>query len=301
MAKKNTPIPPSASSLRQLAETKGQELIQKSTIFRVDPYLVEFEKGFNLRTDDETLSAHIERLYLAMKEGASIPPIDARVEEGRVLCVDGHCRTVAARHVKKEIPDFTLEVRQFRGNDQERIIHMLGTGSGQKTLTPLEQGQGFLRLIKFGLTSAQIAAKLGISRVTVDNNLMLAEAPTEVQDLIKDGKVSSTQAREVIKQGPEAIEALKEAAASTEPEAPTKNGKASTKKKVTAKKLTGTAAEKKKAKKKKTKGAKLADDEIQITIKKFGAQAILDKCKDGIAVDEDALTEVLGILEMALM
>lgn len=248
-----------APSLKVLSEDKEHETgVSKVTTFRLDPDTVEFEDGFNVRTQDDLWQAHVDRLYTAMKNGAAVPPIDVRIDAGRIIAVDGHARTTAARKLKKEVPEFTLEARQFRGNEQERVLHMLGTGSGQKTLSPLEQGVGYLRLVKYGMTPVQIAEKLGVSRVTIDNGLTLAEAPVEVQELVRSGAVSSSVAREAVKQGSEGVEALKTAAAAadTAPAPTTKNGAKSKKKKVTAKKLAGTAADKKTKKGKKKKDKK---------------------------------------------
>ncbi len=247
------PTPPAVPSLKLLAEHQGFEGVSKITTFKVDPNLVTFEKGFNVRTEDDLLKEHQEKLFLAIKNGASLPPIDVRVENGVIICVEGHSRTLAARRFKKEMPEYTLEARQFRGNEQERVLHMLGTGNGQKPLSPLESGIGYLRLIKWGMTPQEIADKQGVSRVTIDNNIALAEAPVEVQNLIRSGVVSSTTARDAVKAGPEGVKALVKAAAT--PETPTPDGKKPKKKKVTAAKLKNTAA----AKKPKTKRAKAAE------------------------------------------
>lgn len=233
-----------APSLKVLSEDKEHETgVSKVTTFRIDPDTVTFEEGFNVRSHDDTWEAHVDRLYVAMKGGAAIPPIDVRVHAGVILCVEGHARTIAAQRLKKEVPEYTLEARNFRGNETERTLHMLGTGSGQKPLTPLEQGIGFFRLLKYGMTAQQIADKLGLSKQTIDNGLTLAEAPVEVQDMVRQGAISSTTAREAIKQGTEGVEALKVAVAA-EKANPTKTKKGK-KKKVAAKKLKGTAAEKK--------------------------------------------------------
>lgn len=255
-AAKTAPANP-ATSLRAISEG-GTGGVTKSTTFRVDPNLVTFEKGFNLREPNDELDLHIDRLYASMKAGAFIPPVDVQInDKGEIVARDGHCRTKAARKLRKEMPEYTLECRQLRGNEVDAVLHMLGTGSGQKPLTPLEQGRGYLRLVKMGLKSQDIADKLGVSRVTVDNGLTLAEAPVEVQQLISNGEVSSTTAREALKQGPEAVAALKKAADEERANpTPTKAGKQSTKKKVTAKKLQGTAADKTKNKKNAKKGPK---------------------------------------------
>lgn len=330
-----------AISLKLLAGDKEHYTgVSRNESFRVNPATITFEPGFNLRpevadtkdplaahlerlkiaetdgTPLDAIDAHIDRLYQAMKNGAHVPPLDVRVDAGKIICVDGHCRTVAGRRLKMEVDDFTLEARQFRGNEQERVLHMLGTGSGQKPLTPLEQGLGYLRLVKYGMTVPDIATKLGVSRVTVDNGLVLAEASPEVQKLVKTGVVSSTTAREAIKQGAEGVEALKTAAANaaTAPAETTKSGKKSTKKKVTAKKLKGTAADKKtnpkKGKTAATKADKLAasnnapalvDGEIMVKVKKAGAQKVVDFLKGNAPDSDPELNEFIATLEMVLL
>lgn len=251
---KSAPVaetPKAAPSLKALAEGKT-EGITKATTFRVDPRLIKFEDGFNLRSEGDELDLHINRLYLAVKAGAFIPPIDVSVVNGEIIARDGHCRTKAAVRIREEMPEYTLECRQLRGNDSDAVLHMLGTGSGSKPLTPLEQGRGFLRLINMGLKATEIAAKLGLTRVTIDNGLALAEAPQEVQKMITDGEVSSTVAREALKAGPDAVTALKDAVVTQRAKAATpakKGAKKVAKKKVTAKALKGTAADKTKTKK----------------------------------------------------
>lgn len=236
-------------SLKAFAESKT-EGVTKLVSFRVKPSLVEFEDGFNLREETADTKEHIDRLYKAMKAGAVMPAIDVSVVEGKIICRDGHCRTRAAQMLEKEVPEFTLEARQLRGSEADNVLHMLGTGSGGKPLSPLEQGKGYLRLIAYGLTTTQIAEKLGVSRVTIDNGVTLAEAPVAVQKMIIAGEVSSTTAREALKNGKEGVAALKKAVEEKrEAPAPEKGNKPA-KKKVTAKNLKGTAAAKKAPKKK---------------------------------------------------
>lgn len=195
-------------SLKALAEGKADGT-QKATYFKVRPDIVELEPGFNLREEGAELTEHIERLYHAMKAGAYIPPIDVSVIGDRVLVRDGHCRTRAALRLLQEGTEYLLEARQLRGNDADAVFHMLGSGQG-KHFTPLEQGRGFLRLINMGHTVAEIAARTGMHRSTVENGLALAEAPVAVQKMVAEGKVAShTALKTVRKVGAEkAVETL---------------------------------------------------------------------------------------------
>ena len=186
-------------SLKQMAETK-QDGIQKATYFKVRPDVVEFEAGFNLRDEGPELDAHIERLYEAMKAGAYVPPIDVSVIEGRIVARDGHCRTRAARRLCAEGNEYMLEARQLRGNDAEAVFHMLGSGSGL-AYSPLQQARGYLRLLNMGHTVPAIAARLGVSRTTIENGLALAETPAAVQNMVAAGQVSATLALKTVRAG----------------------------------------------------------------------------------------------------
>lgn len=185
------------NSLKALAEGKTDGF-QKAAYFKVRPDVVEFEQGFNLREEGAELTEHIERLYHAMKAGAYIPPIDVSVIDGRVLVRDGHCRTRAALRLQAEGVEYLLEARQLRGNDADAVFHMLGSDQG-KHFTPLEQGRGFLRLINMGHKVAEIAARTGMHRSTIENGLALAEAPVAVQKMVAEGKVASHTALKTVR------------------------------------------------------------------------------------------------------
>lgn len=196
-------------SLKQLAEGKA-EGVQKATYFKISPDVIEFEDGFNLREEGAELDEHLERMYVAMKAGAYFPPIDVSVIDGRIIARDGHCRTRTAKRLKKEGVDIMLEARQFRGNEAECVFHMISSSQG-KPLTPLESGRGYLRLIRYGLEVPAICARTGVSRTTVENGLILAEAPVAIRQMIVKGEVSAHVAIDVIrKHGSKATEVLRE-------------------------------------------------------------------------------------------
>lgn len=194
-------------SLKAMSEGKV-EGVSKATYFKVDPNLVEFEPGFNLREENADLDTHLEAMYVSMKAGAYFPPIDVSVVDGKIIARDGHCRTRTARRLVAEGIPYTLEARQFRGNEVESVYHMLGSSQG-KSLTPLEAGRGYLRLTRYGLTVAEIVRRTGLSRTTVDNGCILAEAPVDLQRLISSGAVSVQVALDAIaKHGTKALEFL---------------------------------------------------------------------------------------------
>lgn len=177
-------------SLKQLAEDKENPSVSKLTGFYVDPRVVEFEEGFNLRIDTPAFRESIEQLKVAYENGAVFPPLDVREVGGRIFVVDGHRRTLAARAAIAAGCDIRrMEAREFKGNDIDRVLHMLGTGDS-RALSTLEKGIGYKRLLRMGWTKQEICKARGVSVTHVDQALTLANANSDVQMLVANEQVS---------------------------------------------------------------------------------------------------------------
>jgi ParB-like chromosome segregation protein Spo0J len=217
-------------SLKAAAETKAGG-VAKQTSFRVDPRIVEVEPGFNRPID----RANIDQFKIAIKGGAIIPDIFVRVDNGRIIMVDGEHRLIAV----KELIDEGLEIdsmsaTQFRGNDADRITHLLTSAQG-KGLSPLEAGLQYKKLINLGWSNQKIHERTGMSVQHIAGCVELAESNSDVHAAIRSGDISSTEARKVVKEhGSKAGEVIAKA-------------KAETGKKVTAKVLKPTREKKPKS------------------------------------------------------
>jgi len=171
--------------------------VSKVTSFAVDPRVLEVEEGFNARP----LNAdHVAEMSLALRNGAVFPPLEVRVDDGRILIVDGHHRHAAALDaIDKGYDIKVLDCRQFRGNDADRVAHMLNSASGL-ALTPLQLGIQYRKLIGFGWTETQIANRRGKSVQHVKDMVQLAEANSDVHQLVNAGQISGTAALKMVKQ-----------------------------------------------------------------------------------------------------
>jgi len=188
---KNKPL----VSLKLFAENHV-EGVSKTTQFQVDPRIIVVEDGFNARPLDPD---HISSIKLAYSSGSILPPVFVRVDNGRIIMVDGHHRLAAALELIAEGQDILrLDAIQYRGNDADRIAHMLTSNSG-KNLTPLEMGIQYKKLIAFGWASPAIAAKVGKSRSHVDQMVELAGADSDVQGMVKRGEVAAHAALKTVK------------------------------------------------------------------------------------------------------
>lgn len=185
------------ASLKAAAEDKNNPSVSKTTAFAVDPRVLVVEPGFNARP----LNAdHVASLSLALRNGAVFPPLEVRVDNGQILIVDGHHRHAAAMDaIEKGFDIKALDARHFRGNDIERVAHMI-TSAGGLALTPLQLGIQYRKLIGFGWNEKQIADRVGKTVVHVRDSITLAESNSDVHQHINDGSVSGTAALEAVKQ-----------------------------------------------------------------------------------------------------
>jgi ParB-like chromosome segregation protein Spo0J len=190
-------------SLRTLAD-KGVHGIRREdgVFFNVPPASLLEEPGFNIRSsyDDPDVKAHIEGLADAYAAGRYVPPITVRVgDDDGVYLLDGHCRRLGALLAIERghhIP--FIQCLALKANDVERVEVMLRSGEGLK-YKPLEIAEGYHRLVRMGLTPAEIAKKVGKSVSHVDGMLLLACANSDVHRLVREGKIAATVAIEAVR------------------------------------------------------------------------------------------------------
>ena len=208
------------TSLKAMAEAKTdnpdepKKVSKASNAFLVDPRIIKIEDGFNVRGKIGGVMTPARREYIdgmkaARRAGATFPAIDVRVEDGEVNLVDGENRLIMTLELIDEGVDIEkIECRHFRGNDAERVAHMVGTGQQGLKLTPLECGHGYRRLISFGWSVSRIAAHSRVSDTTVEQYIMLAEADMAIQEMVMRDEVPAHIAIEVIRKHGGGINAL---------------------------------------------------------------------------------------------
>lgn len=196
--------------------------IKKADLFRAPPDKLTMEWGFNLREEGAELDAHIDAICEFIMDGGQLPPIEVRVgAAGELIVVDGHCRLRAyLRAIERGAQIEYIDCLPFRGNDAERVARIITSQLG-KPLSPIEVAAGYVRLVAFGWSTEQIARKSAKTRQHVESMLLLANANSDVQRLVRDGSVAATTAIEAVrKHGEKAGQVLASAV-----EAASKQGK----------------------------------------------------------------------------
>jgi len=202
----------------------------RSDLYRVDPRDLKVKAGWNVR-DEESLD--LEELMTSIKEVGVKQPLTVQVENGQPYVTDGHRRYFATMKLIEqgvEIATVPVQTEDRYTNDADHVASMLVRNSG-KPLTALEQARVFKRLMDYGLSQTEIAAKVGKSRQWIVNMLELNAAPEELKKLVKTGNVTATLAHKTLKQegGEKAAKTLKKAVEKTGGKVTEKNVKPSAK------------------------------------------------------------------------
>ncbi len=200
------------------AATEGMKSRDLWQVPYEDLYII---PGYNVRERTPEYLAHLEWLTDQMVENGydQTQPMTGFVMkvEGRdrVGVLAGHSRHEAIGRARERGRDikFVPVVTTPRGTSNEDLIVHLVTSNQGKPLTPYEVGTVCKRLIAEGLELSMIAKRLGISGTYVSDLLGLHEAPADVREMVRSGKISATLAIETLKQhGGEASKVLGEAA-----------------------------------------------------------------------------------------
>lgn len=188
-----------AVSLKVMKE-RGMVGVSTVKSWGVDPRIVQFEPGFNRPINRE----HVESIKAALRAGHELDDIKVRVEGGAIIVVDGHHRVIAAVEwlaedgVQEPVGGYKLGAKQFRGNDAERVIHLITSSQGL-ALLPLERSTQYRKLAGWGWTPQAIAEAVGRSVQNVSDALLLADANSDVHQAVRSGSIAATEAIKVVR------------------------------------------------------------------------------------------------------
>lgn len=141
--------------------------------------------------------AAIEELAASIRtQGVVQPLVVSPDEDGTYTIVAGERRWRASRRAGLETVPVVVRLVT---DDREMLELALVENLQRSDLNPLEEAEAYLSLQeKFGLSQEDIAGRVGKARTTVTNALRLLRLPEEVQDLLREGRLTAGQARPLI-------------------------------------------------------------------------------------------------------
>lgn len=141
--------------------------------------------------DKEALDALVE----SIKEKGVLQPLLVRKQGDKYEIIAGERRWRAAKEAGlKEVP---VIVKEF--SDQEALEVALVENLLRENLSAIEEAEGLQRLItEFSHTQEALSQIVGKSRSHIANTLRLLNLPQEIQNMVKENKLSAGHARALV-------------------------------------------------------------------------------------------------------
>lgn len=140
--------------------------------------------------------AELTELANSIRTHGVLQPILVRpIADGRYEIVAGERRWRAAQRAGlHSIPAVVRELNEVE------VLEIAIVENVQRTdLNPIEEAQGFQALIdRFGRTQEEIAEAVGKSRPHIANMLRLLKLPDDLQEMVRDGRLSAGHARAIL-------------------------------------------------------------------------------------------------------
>jgi len=148
---------------------------------------------FQPREDFDTQG--IEELAQSIKEKGVIQPLLVRRKGDYFELIAGERRLRACKYLGlKEIPIIVKDVE-----DKDSLELALIENIQRESLNPIEEAHAFQHLIdKFQVTQEKISEVLGKGRSTITNTLRLLSLPHEIQQELKQGRISFGHGRALL-------------------------------------------------------------------------------------------------------
>ncbi len=164
------------------------EQLREIDIDRILPNSQQPRKSF----DEESL----EELASSIRQHGVVQPIVVRpLDDGFFQLIAGERRWRASQ--RAGLSRVPAVIRQAGEHDTLEIA--LIENLQRQDLNPLEEAQAYERLIvEFGMTQDEVARRVGKNRATIANMLRLLKLPGEVQQWVRENKLSTGHAKAIL-------------------------------------------------------------------------------------------------------
>jgi ParB family chromosome partitioning protein len=203
------------ASFRQMT---NEGIIKRADAEKIELDNLFFEPGFNPpgrneedEAEDEELFQHIMQYGLSQLPQWVVRPREA----GGVWLVDGHRRTIQTRRavaagldlVDEKTGKIWIPIKQFIGNDEDRLCFIVDSNKN-KRIKALQTAWVYKQLIALGRSKQEIAGRFKCSVSAVDNYLTFGNANADVQNAVRNGVVSTTEAIKLVRANKESAGAV---------------------------------------------------------------------------------------------
>lgn len=136
----------------------------------------------------------LEELATSIKEKGLLQPLLVRPKGDMYELIAGERRYKASQMAGlREVPVVIRDI-----GDREALELALIENLQREDLNPVEEAQGYKRLLDMEMTQEEVAQAVGKARVTVTNALRLLQLPGEILQALEGGKITAGHARALL-------------------------------------------------------------------------------------------------------
>ncbi len=229
----------------------------RTDLFRMDPRKIVIRHGWNSRDFDlPENQEHVEQLAASIREVGVREPLAGYLDDGEFVLTNGESRLRAVLSLIAdgvEIKSVPVQPEPRHASEADHLASQIIRNSG-KPFTPIENAKVFARLMDFGWSAKDIAAKTGITPERVAQIAKLNSVTEAVRKHIQKGEITSSLVQRIQQKAKSAAEVEEQVVAAIQA------AQAEGKSKATPKHAPKTTAKKKTQKKTKTNYRELFEE-----------------------------------------
>jgi len=168
-----------------------QSVHSQAQILEIDISKIRANKSQPRREFNEE---RLKELANSIREHGILQPLIVISRDGEYELIAGERRLRASQMAGRK----TVPVIIKNTSEQEKLELALIENIQRENLNPIELALSYQELIsKFSLSQEDLASRLGKSRSSIANVLRLLNLPAEIQQALRDGKISEGHARDL--------------------------------------------------------------------------------------------------------
>ncbi len=182
------PIPAALpDAVENSAPAEPRDQVQRVPLGRIVPCPFQPRKDFPAES--------LRELADSIREQGIVQPLIVRERNGHLELIAGERRWRAA-----QLAGLTEVPVILRQADDRAVLELaLIENLQRENLNPMEEAQGYAQLVsQFDMTQEEVALKVGKSRAVVANALRLLKLPVEIQNYLRDGRLSVGHAKAIL-------------------------------------------------------------------------------------------------------
>ncbi|RIH85225.1 Chromosome-partitioning protein Spo0J [Meiothermus luteus] len=138
--------------------------------------------------------AALEELAASIREKGLLQPLLVRPKGDMYELVAGERRYRACQMVGlREVPVLIRDI-----GDREALEIALIENLQREDLNPVEEAEGYKRLVEMGMTQEEVAKAVGKARVTITNALRLLQLTPEILRALEENRITAGHARALL-------------------------------------------------------------------------------------------------------